>query len=595
VNFKETVKDIIYIISGLLLILIAVESIGAEDFPKSAWKDQPDPIADASAMPGGEVSIFGGQYPKSLNYYLDSNVLSAEIFGWLFETLLTMNPITLEYEPGLAEKWSISDDKKSFTFTINSKACWSDGTPVTAADVRWTYDVIMNPNNLTGPHKANLEKFEPPQVIDDRTIKFIAKEIHWKNLMTVGEISILCKHAYEKQDFNKINFEFPVVSGPYQLGKLDEGVSISLARRDKWWDRTSFRSQHKGNFEAITYKFFAERTNAYEAFKKGGIDIYPVYTSRIWIDETNGDAFLKNQIIKQKIYNHKPVGFQGFAMNMRKPPFDDINVRQAMALLLDRQKMNQTLMYSQYFLHRSYFEDLYSDANPCPNPLIAMDKSKARELLKKAGWKVNPQTGFLEKKGQKFTFRFLLNDSTTEKFLAIYAEDLKDAGIEMVIDYKDWASWARDIDEYNYQMTWAAWSSGVFKDPETMWSSKEADRKGGNNITGFKNEQVDELMENQKSIFDINARNEIFRRMDQIIYQAYPYVLLWNIDYTRLLYWNKFGTPPTVLSKYSDESSALVYWWIDPDAQAALNDAIKMKMPLAPRPASVKFDAAYIK
>lgn len=565
--------------------------VHAEDFPKETWKDLPDPIADPHAQTGGEVSTFGGQYPKSLNYYLDNNSLSAEIFGTMFESLLTMNPITLEYEPGLAEKWSIADDKKTFTFTINPKARWSDGTPITADDVRWTYDAIMDPKNLTGANKANMERFNPPQVIDDQTIRFTAKEIHWKNLLTASGFYILCKHAYENKDFNKINFEFPVVSGLYELDKLDEGVLIRLKRRQNWWNKDARRSQHKGNFGIITYKFFAERTNAYEAFKKGSIDIYPVYTSRIWIDETNGDAFLKNQIIKQKIYNHKPVGFQGFAMNMRKPPFDDIHVRQAMALLLDRQKMNETLMYSQYFLHRSYFEDLYTADHPCPNPLIEMNKSKARELLKKAGWKVNSKTGFLEKNKEKFTFRFLSNDSSSDKFLAIYAEDLKDVGIEMIIDKKDWASWARDMDEYNYQMTWAAWSTGVFKDPETMWASKEADRKGGNNITGFKDKKVDELIEKQKGIFNVNERNDIFRQIDQIICQSFPYALLWNIDYTRLLYWNKFGTPPTVLSKYGDESSALAYWWADPDAQAALSDSESMKMSLQPHPQSVYFDS----
>jgi microcin C transport system substrate-binding protein len=577
----------------LLFILGVAPMLRAEDFPRPGWADAPDPLADSRAKPGGEVSTFGGQYPKSINYYLDNNTLAAEIFGAFFETLLTMNPVTLEYEPGLAEKWSISGDKKTFTFFIDPKARWSDGSPVTAHDVRWTYDAIMNPNNMTGPHKANMERFEPPQVIDEKTIRFTAKEIHWKNLMAAGDFYILCKHAYEKKDFNKINFEFPVVSGLYQLGKIDEGVSISINRRQDWWNKDARRNQHKGNFDVITYKFFAERTNAFEAFKKGGIDIYPVYTSRIWIDETNGEAFLKNHIIKQKIFNHKPVGFQGFAMNMRKPPFDDMRVRQAMALLLDRRKMNQALMYSQYFLHRSYFEDLYSDAHPCPNPLTEMDKAKARELLKNAGWTVNPKTGFLEKNGRKFSFRFLSNDSSSDKFIAIYAEDLKDVGIELIIDKKDWASWARDMDEYNYQMTWAAWSSGVFKDPETMWSSAEADRKGGNNITGFKDPEADRLIEKQKGIFDIHERNEIFRQLDRIFYQAYPYVLLWNIDYTRLLYWNKFGTPRTVLSKYGDESSALVYWWADLDAQAALSDAVNMKMPLPPAPASVKFDEVF--
>lgn len=590
----------------ILFVMILIPSTNtqcSEKFPESTWSkktwppktwtDRPDPIADTDALPGGEISVFGGQYPKSLNYYLDNNVLSSEVFGALFETLLTMNPQTMEYEPGLADKWSISDDKKTFTFHMNPNARWSDGTPVTADDVKWTYDVIMDPKNMTGPHKISMERFTQPTILDKSTVQFTAREIHWKNLLAAGGFHILCKHAYQKKDFNKINFAFPVVSGPYRLGQIEEGVLIKLNQRKDWWDIGAKSSQHKGNFETLTYKFFAERTNAFEAFKKGIIDLFPVYTSRIWINETNGDVFLKNHIIKQKVHNHKPIGFQGFAMNMRKPPFDDIKVRKAMAFLLDRNKMNQTLMYSQYFLHQSYFEDLYSKDIPCPNPLIKLDKKKARDLLAQAGWIVNPKTGILEKKGKKFTFKFLTRSASSEKFLAIYAEDLKDVGIEMTIDKKDWASWARDMEEFNFQMTWAAWSSGIFKDPESMWSSKEADRKSGNNITGLKNKEVDRLIEKQKTLFDIQKRNDIYRKIDQIIYQEYPYVLLWNIDYTRLLYWNKFGTPPTVLSKYGDESSALWYWWIDPDSEAALNDAIDMNTPLPSKQPSVRFDEVF--
>jgi microcin C transport system substrate-binding protein len=139
-------------------------------------------------------------------------------------------------------------------------------------------------------------------------------------------------------------------------------------------------------------------------------------------------------------------------------------------------------------------------------------------------------------------------------------------------------------------MTWAAWGSGVFKNPESMWSSEEAERRSGNNITGFKDKTVDELIEKQKSIFDITQRNDIYRQIDAIIYNQHPYALLWNIDYTRLLYWNKFGTPETVLSKFGDESSAYWYWWIDPDSQADLADAVSTGLPLPPRPPSVDFD-----
>ncbi|MFZ5572619.1 MAG: extracellular solute-binding protein [Thermodesulfobacteriota bacterium] len=562
-------------------------------FPGKDWKDAPNPLAAPEAVVGGEISIFAGQYPKSMNYYLDANVLSAEIFGAMFETLLTMNPITLEYEPGLAEQWTISADKKTFTFTINSKARWSNGAPITAHDVKWTYDAILDPKNLTGPHKIDLERFTPPIVLDDHTIRFTAKNVHWKNLTAVGGFHILCKAAYEKTDFNKINFEFPVVSHLYKIGEIKENLHVKLKRRDDWWNRGAKRFQGLGNFNTMTFRFFAERENAFEAFKKGRIDLYPVYTARQWIKETTGEKFEKNWIVKQKVHNSKPVGFQGFAMNMRKPPFDDLRVRKAMNLLLDRRKMNATIMYDQYFLHRSYFEDLYSKKQPCPNPLVELDKAGARKLLAEAGWKVNPATGFLEKDGRRFSFKFLTRESSTDVFMAIYAEDLKDVGIEMLLDKKDWAAWSKDMEEFNYQMTWASWSSGVFNDPEGMWSSGEADRKSGSNITGFKDRQVDALIEKQRAIFDLQQRNDICRQIDRLIYDTYPYVLLWNINYSRLLYWNKFGTPPTVLSKYGDESSAYWYWWYDEDSAAGLTDAMENKEPLPQKPEAVYFDDVF--
>ena len=577
----------------VFIILIASPSFGDEFFPKKGWVDKPNPVASPDTVSGGEISIFAGQYPKSLNYYLDNNVLSSEIFGSMYETLLSMNPVTLAYEPGLASNWIISEDKKTFTFKIDKNARWSDNLPVTAFDVKFTYDTIVDAKNLTGPHKVDMERFSPPVVIDKQTIRFTAKDVHWKNLGAAGGVYVLCEHAFKGRDFNKINFEFPVISGRYCIGNINEGISIILKQREHWWNRNAKSSLGTGNFQTIKFMFFAERENAFEAFKKGMIDLFPIYTSRIWINETAGKSFLNNWIVKQKVYNHNPTGFQGFAMNLRKPPFDDIRVRKAMAYLLDRKKMNSVFMYNQYFLHRSYFEDLYSKKNPCTNPLIQMDKDKGRELLKKAGWVVNPKTGFLEKNGRKFLFRFLTRSSSAEKFLAVYAEDLKDVGIELVIDKKDWAAWARDMDEFNFQMTWAAWGAGVFKDPEGMWSSKEAGRKGGSNITGFKNKEVDLLIEKQKTIFDVNLRNEICRKIDKLIYEDFPYVLLWNIDYTRLLYWNKFGTPDTVLSKYGDERSAWWYWWLDDDSLADLNDAMENKALLPQNEKNVYFDDFY--
>ncbi|NKB24302.1 MAG: ABC transporter substrate-binding protein [Kiritimatiellae bacterium] len=559
-------------------------------FPPPTWKDQPNPLASPDAEIGGEISIFVAQYPKSFNYYLENNVFAYQLFSLMFSTLLTIHPLSLENEPGLAKQWTISDNKRTFIFELDNRATWSDGKAVTPEDVLWTYKTIMDPKNLTGPHKVSLERFETPELVASNKISFTAKEVHWKNLLALGSFYILPKHAFEKIDFNKINFEFPVVSGLYQIQSIQEGQSVQLKRRDGWWNRTAERFKGTGNFATLDFRFYAERESAYEAFKKGNIDLLTVYTSHRWVQQTQGEKFDKNWIVKQAIYNYDPIGFQGFAMNLRRKPFDDINIRKALAHLLDREKMNETIMHNQYFLHRSYYEDLYGKKISCPNPIFNFDKDKARQLLKKAGWEANPKTGILEKGKRPFTITFLTRSATAEKFLVIYKEDLKDVGIQLEIDKKDWAAWARDMDEFNYDMTWAAWGASLWKDPESMWHSKEANRPSGSNITGFQDPRIDQLIEKQKELFDIEQRHAIVRKIDHLLTKQVPYILLWGINYTRLLSWDKFGTPDTVLSKYGNEGSAYTYWWFDPDSEADLKEAMKTDAPLPSKPYKVVFD-----
>ena len=574
----------------LILIGMLASQVWADElFPKPDWKEKPNPIASPDAVAGGSITVFGFQSPKSFNLYLDNNTFTSDLFSSLYESLLTMNPLSPIQEPGLAERWSISDDKRTFTFWLNPKARWSDGKPVTAQDVKWTFDAIRNPANLTGAHKIGFESFESVTVVDDHCVRFTVKEVHWRNLLTAGGFAILPRHAYEKVDFNKINFEFPVVSGPYRLGEVKEGISTTLERRADWWNRNATSTRGTCNFQTIKFKFFASAETGFEAFQKGEIDLFSVYSARLWMNETGSEKFARNWIVRQKVFNNEPTGFQGFAMNMRRPPFDDKRVRQAMALLLNRERMNSALMYNQYALSRSYYPDLYDTVHPCPNRPFAFDKEQARRLLAEAGWKANPKTGLLEKDGKRFQFHFLERESAADKFLAIYAEDLRDVGIDMQTDSKDSSAWTRDMDEFNFDMTWGGFTSSLYKDPEGIWASKAADQKMSANITGFKNKTVDELIEKQKSIFDVVARHELCKQIDGILYEECPYVLLWGINCKRLVYWNKFGTPATVLDKYSSESSAYWYWWYDADAAADLKEAMKSNLPLPSKPAEVTF------
>ncbi len=557
--------------------------------------ERPDPIASPYAVPGGRITYAAGPHPKSLNAFLDNNTFTYQVFGAMYETLLSSDPLTADYAPGLARRWEIGPDKLRFTFHLDPAARWSDGRPITAEDVKWTFDQIMEPSHQTGPHKVALRTFmdTPPEILDLHTIRFTSSEVHWRNLSAAGGFEILPKHAFEQRDFNKLHGHFDVVSGPYRLGEVREGLSMTLERRTNWWARTRMVNRHIANFRHVTYRFFADQDNAFEAFLKGAVDLYPVYRAAIWTERTHGSKFAHNWIVKRRIRNHRPIGFQGFAMNMRREPFDDPRVRRALAHLLDRERMNRTLMHNQYFLHKSYFEDLYDDRNPCTNEEFLFDPSQAATLLDEAGWQMNRRTGLRMRNDRPLRFTFLTRDESTDKFLVLYSEDLRKAGIELKIERKDAAAWTRDMDEFNFDMTWAAWSSGLHKDPESQWHSEEADRPGSNNITGFKDPMVDQLIETQKSIFDIRERHGICRRIDGILTARVPYILLWNTDTTRLLYWDKFGTPPTVLSKYGDERSLLSYWWYDYDSAAELEEAMQTGGRLPPRPDIVDFDETF--
>ena len=561
-----------------------------EVFPRADWREAPNPLASEFAEKGGMLATYAGPYPKSFNYYLDQNVTSAELFGQLYETLLAQNPVTLELEPLLADRCVLGDDRKTFTFHVNPLAKWSDGRPVTAEDVRWTFATILDPQNLTGPHKIGLERFEPPEILDDATVRFVAKEVHWENLLTLAGLQVLPKHAFAGKDFNLQNFAFPVVSGPYRLGEIKEGLQVSLERRPDWWAADLPRFRHVANFDVLRYRFFEDNDNAFEAFKKGEIDVFPVYVAHVWANQTSGEKYDRNWIVKQEIENRNPVGFQGIALNQRRPPLDDPRVRRALAHLYHREKMNETLMYNAYFLHRSYFEDLYDEAHPCGNEIISFDKDRARALLAEAGWTADPATGLLTKDGRPLRLRYLSRGSTDDKFTAIFQEDLKDVGIELVVDKKDWAAWAKDMDEYNYDLTWAAWSAGLFKNPESMWSSREADRPSGQNIVGYKNPAVDALIDAQRAEFDVAKRHEIVRKIDALVARDVPYVLLWNKKGTRLLWWNKFGMPDAPLGKYGDERAANSYWWYDADAAADLAHAMETGRALPARPARTIYE-----
>ncbi len=577
-----------------LLALISTPLHAKETwYPAADWKDAPNPLASPYAKPGGTLRYSAFNPPQSFNYYLDTNTFTASVFSLMFETLLGLDPVTSEFCPALAARWSISEDKRVFTFKMDPRAKWSNGEPITALDVKATFDAVRNPDNMTGTFKVSLDPFEEAQVIDDMTIRFVAKEVHWRNLSALSFMYIMPKKLIDSVKFSDINFMFPITSGPYVIEEHKEGISLTMRRRHDYWVFSTPSGKGIYNFDRLYMRFFMDLNNAFEAFKKGETDLYSVYSARIWNLESVGERFEKNWIVKQNIHNYDPMGFQGFAFNMRRPPYDDINVRKALYHLFDRARIVRTLMYGAYQLQFSYYQDLYDEQHPCSNPSYDYSIEIAQQFLAKAGYKINRETGKLEKDGKPLVVRILTREASATTYLALYKNELDKLGIGLEIDQKDFATWMREMDTYNFDVTSAAWGGTLFRDPEYMWSSKTGAAEGGSNLCGFGDPIVDKLILQQRTEFSMTKRNEIARKIDSYLTEYAPYILNWTANSTRILYWNKFGTPKTVLSKFDDEASAIAYWWYDADNDAELKESMQKGTALPSRREEIYFDEQF--
>ncbi len=532
-----------------------------------------DPIASKEARPCGTITLWGSSMPKSFNMWEDYNSFSAELMGMMFESLVSLHS-TEDREVGvLADSWSVSEDGKTFTFHVDPRAKWSDGKAITAEDVQFYYDVIMDEKNLTPIFKVGLSRFDRPEVVDSLTIKMTAKESHWGNFWEAAGMMAFPKHAWAGKDFNQIRYEFPVVSGPYKIKTFREDRYVELARRADWWGFKKNWNRGKYNFEKIRYRFMNDQTKALEAFKKQDINAYAIYTSSIWMKQTDFDAIQKGWAVKQRIFNKEPIGFQGMAINLRKPQFQDVRVRRALNMLLNREAMNEKYMYNQYFLLNSYYPDLWEGNQNPTATLYKFNPDSARALFAEAGYKVNAQ-GVLEKDGKPFAINFITSQEDL-RHLTLFQEDLKKVGVVATIEQMSQSTLRKRLDDADFDLYWVNWGAGRLRDPEASWNSTTALQKGTNNLAGVQDKVVDSLINLQKTEFDLAKRNEILKALDNRLAEIVPYVLMWQCDHHRILYWNRYGTPEKVFDHFNREDAIPVYWWLDPAKSAALDKAMK--------------------
>lgn len=569
---------------------------GGKGFTGEGWETNTDYefIGDPRALRGGVFRDHMADFPGTLrlagpesNSYLNYRIVGPMVY----ETLLSLHPTTLDYIPALATHWQVSSDKMTFRFRLDPNARFSDGQPVTADDVVATWTLLMDRGLQDPSSQLVYGKFEKPVAESKYIVRVKSKQLNWRNFLYFSQsMYIFPAHILKNVDgaryVKEYNFKLLPGSGPYVLNEADvvKGKGVTLRRRNDYWAEKQRRNIGTGNFAEIRETVVRDENLAFEMFKKGDLDFHYVNISRRWVEELNFDRVQAGLIQKRKIFNDAPRGFAGWALNMRRPPFDDLRVRQALAHLLNRPLLIQKLFFNEYVpLHSYYVGGLYENPNNSKNPY---DPQVALKLLADAGWKERDSQGRLVKNGRPLTIEVLYDAKTSEPWMTVYQEDLRKVGIVTNLRLTTPETLFKLIMERQFEAVYMGWGSeGPFPNPETSFSSMLADVNNNNNITGFKNERVDELLAQYDVEFDQQKRVQILREIDGLLAISYHYILLWDMPFHRIAYWNKFGHPESYLTRIGDFSDMMGLWWVDPqketDVARAMRDS-SIKLPVGP-------------
>ena len=560
-------------------------AISAEDggagFAGEGWTTNTDfdLIGDPRAVKGGSFTDYTPDFPATLRVHGPDAVLFDQwLDGIVYEGLLSLHPTTLEYMPNVATHWQISDDQMEFRFRINPNAQFSDGEPVMADDVVATWDFLMDPNIQAPSNRLSFGKFERPVAETPYIVSVKAKDLNWRNFLYFSaSMTIYPEHVVstlEDDDYlTEYNYKMFPGSGPYMVhaDDIDRGNSITIRRREDYWAKDFRANVGLYNFDELTEVVARDQNLAFEMAKRGDIDIFTVNRAQWWVEELDFERIQRGLIQKRKIFNHKPNGIQATAFNMRRAPFNDIRVREALNLLFDRQKLISELMYNEYQPMNSHYAGTVYE-NP-DNPKNEYDPERAMALLAEAGFSERDGQGRLTKDGQPFTIELLYPSQSSETYLTVVQEDLRKIGITLNLRLVTFATLIKLLDERNFDTIHVGYSGLTFPNPETTYHSTLADQPNSNNLTGFKNDRVDEITEIYDITFDIAERIALIQELDGIVMNTFPYMLEWYAGFQRYIYWNKFGHPEGYLTRTGDRFDPRMVWWVDPEKEAALNEA----------------------
>lgn len=458
--------------------------------------------------------------PKVIAPFIERDYSGALVHEPVLETLVAINPETFEYEPYLAESYEISADGLRFRFRLRPGVCFSDGHPMTAADVLFSFNTLMNTDVDAAPLRSYFTRVKECRKIDDRTVEFTMSEPYFQAMGFIGAgLMIIPEHIYKFEkgaDYNNRG-DVLVASGPYRLERWDRGQQIVMVRNEHYWGE-------RPTFDRLIFKFITNPQAAFQAFQSSQIDWFNPDPEQ-FLKFSQDPEFLKSFIAFK--YQRPGSGYSFIGYNEERPMFKDKLTRQALTMLIDRQAVIDTLLRGIGTLTSGHFSPVTPQNDPSIKPW-PYDPAAARKRLEEAGWKPGPD-GVLVRDGGRFEFALSMgaNNPVGERMANYVKEQFARAGIRMSITPSEFAILNMNLDERKFDAVMMSWASAAEteSDPYQIWHSDSIANRGSNFIS-FRNAESDRLIDEARRTLDTDKRMALWHQWQALIHQEQPYTFL---------------------------------------------------------------------
>lgn len=550
-----------------------------------------------NAPKGGEISLWAFGTFDTMNPY-STKGRGAGLASSAYETLLagTADEIGASYGL-LAESMEYPEDRSWVIFHIRPEARFSNGTPVTADDVIFSYETFLT-NGLPSYRAVLSKQVESAEKLGPLSVKFTFKADHPKRDLpqTVGGLSVFSKLDFEENGFDleETTLKPFVGSGPYVLDEMDVGKRVTYTRNPDYWGKDLPLTVGHNNFDSIRIEYYGDYQAAFEGFKAGQYTFRVEASSKIWGSNYDFPAIEKGWVVKDTPPDGDIATAQNFIFNLRRPQFTDPRVREALGLMFNFEWSNDKLFYGIYARNNSFWENSYLAASGVPEGAeLALLESisdvlpagvltdepvsgavsgtrqtdrknlrKASALLDAAGWDVGDD-GMRRKDGKTLDVEFLNDSQSFDRIILPYIENLKSLGVNASMDRVDPAQMTNRERSFDFDVITESFAMGFFPGAglRQYFGSETADTSVFNKA-GLKSAAADKLIE---TIIAAETKDELdvaVRALDRVLRAERFTVQQWFKDKYTLAYFDMFEYPdplPPYALGYLD------FWWYNAD------------------------------